>query len=591
MPGPGVAESCLIDFKAIASVSLIHLCSCFIMLSVLKEKSTTNILVIGETGVGKSTFINSLANYCQFNSLQDALDHESLVSLIGSSMWITDDNFNEIVVKIPGHDDALVQNAGKSVTTTCRTYDVSVNEWTVRLIDTPGLADTRGFDKDCDNIELIMNEMINTECLHGILILLKPNEGRLSLMFRYTINEFLTRLSKRVVPRIAFGFTNTRGTLYKPGETLRCLKELLASSDCFQIDQQSLYCFDSECFRFLAAVRQGVDFDTGTKDRHDRSWDVSASESFRLIRHFQSMQSHDTSIEKNMMVSRINLRTAAGKLTHVNEREECQRHTLDFLKSDVKKKKQEIASLETRLWIPKKGYEQRRRGTPSTVCTNQSCIQIIRDNGVSKTKHLRECHRGCYCGGGYYETVNNARLMNCSIMEKIYNTHSSRRYCGRCGGYHDDYQRAGNVSGGRCSSCGHGYQEHMTTWYETIEVSSKEIDVNVGSRITAAKKEMEEAEYTIRAAEQQMKNLLSEKATLQNSNKRDACYILQNAIKGNNEALNEFIQHWITSVKEDINRSTSDSKLQAANDRIKWLEQYQKDSQEEAAMIQRSATV
>ena len=43
-----------------------------------KTPTKMKILILGETGVGKSTMINSIANYLRFEDLQSAVDSEEV---------------------------------------------------------------------------------------------------------------------------------------------------------------------------------------------------------------------------------------------------------------------------------------------------------------------------------------------------------------------------------------------------------------------------------------------------------------------------------------------------------------------------------
>ncbi|CAB5159267.1 unnamed protein product [Rhizophagus irregularis] len=114
-----------------------------------------NILLLGETGVGKSTFINAFVNYLRFDTLKEAKSGNMEV-LISSKFTLTDENYDTQTIKI-GNDDPNehVENVGMSSTQECNSYVFYAAEnKLIRLIDTPGIGDTRGLDQDKKNLKI-----------------------------------------------------------------------------------------------------------------------------------------------------------------------------------------------------------------------------------------------------------------------------------------------------------------------------------------------------------------------------------------------------------------------------------------------------
>ncbi|CAF3736680.1 unnamed protein product, partial [Rotaria sp. Silwood1] len=246
------------------------------------------------TGVGKSTFINALINYLTCSSLEEAEKEELLIGIF-TQFTLTDDNYMERIIKIGNEDNESII-VGQSSTQYAKAHVFHIDDLTLRIIDTPGIGDTRGIVMDKQNLQNTLSYISNYGHLNGICILLKPNNARLDLAFRYCIKELLTNLHKKATENIVFCFTNSRSTFYKPGDTLPALRTLLEDLEeqCgVSIPLQSnIFCFDNESFRFLAALKQGVQFNDEDKSDFSKSWARSVKMTENMMNYISKCPTH-----------------------------------------------------------------------------------------------------------------------------------------------------------------------------------------------------------------------------------------------------------------------------------------------------------
>jgi GTPase SAR1 family protein len=347
----------------------------------LKPPPEVNILILGQTGVGKSTFINAFINYLTFQSLDHALSAEGLNWIIPCSFATstTDEHTGQLlsrVVEIGYDPDEVSGVSGRSATQKATAYPIYIGGKLIRLIDTPGIGDTRGMEQDKQNMVHTLSVLKNYETLHGIMILLRPNDTRLDVMFRYCINELLTHLHRGAVDNIIFGFTNSRAAMYQPGNAIGPLKEQLQNYGCLLPDLYShtVYCFDSESFRYLAARKQKEELDLGNIDDYSRSWDHSANESRRLMAYFEKRNPHSVKAILSLAETRdliVRLVEPMGQVIKAV----CNSITLNKQAmqelSTTEKTGEELRGL---LNLPEIRVESEVLKDPYTVCDNSACV-------------------------------------------------------------------------------------------------------------------------------------------------------------------------------------------------------------------------
>ncbi len=126
----------------------------------------------------------------------------------------------------------------------------------LRLIDTPGIGDTRDSEQDNQNLFEILTYISYYEHLNGIWIFLKPYEERLTIAFRLCIKQILHYFNERVNENIIFFFTNARSTFFMPGSSKKLLQILLngyrdknyvevpfTKENTFLLDNELFHCF------------------------------------------------------------------------------------------------------------------------------------------------------------------------------------------------------------------------------------------------------------------------------------------------------------------------------------------------------------
>lgn len=170
-----------------------------------------NILIVGQSGSGKSSTINILVNLASNTKFED----KRLFAIPAS---FTDGN--DRTVQVPCDVDAFkiynLENnlrVGESVTKSVNVYPIQTNGLVLNLIDTPGFGDTRGAIQDVQNTKYILQCLQKLKNIHAIILASKGSENRISRELIYSIDQFRNLLPKGCEKNIFVLFTHVGNSL------------------------------------------------------------------------------------------------------------------------------------------------------------------------------------------------------------------------------------------------------------------------------------------------------------------------------------------------------------------------------------------
>jgi 50S ribosome-binding GTPase len=513
------------------------------LLNSLNQSDYVNVLILGETGVGKSTFINAFVNYLHFETLDESMAAAELHYVIPCSFSTQtmnrsgpDGEIEEKLVKVGFRDDENDGSMGSSATQRTQVYPINVGTTTYRLIDTPGIGDTRGIEFDKTNVADILSTLSCYDELHGVLILLKSNNARMTAQFAYCVKDLLTHLHRSAAANMVFGFTNTRISNYTPGDTFGSLRKLLAEHPDvgLSLTNHTAYCFDSESFRYLAAHKKGVYMDNQEDFR--RSWKHSRDEAWRMLDHFKVKPPHPVRNTISLNSTRELICELTKPMADISQ---TIRTNMAMCEDDILKLQDDKLTgdkLRTQLNPKKKCIRLTGLDQPRTVCADLGCVEY-KDDGTGTntmlTDYTQLCHAPCYLTDVKPGVLSHPSLVGCWAFQ----------------------------GSDTCTQCQHHWTQHLHVLTELEDYETAVKDKGIAEQITRHASDIVLKQTAITAREQLIKEYQDEHDVIQQAAAKFGIWLKDNSITPYNDATLAYLDVLINQEEAKASAGYNNEKL------------------------------
>ncbi|XP_056593676.1 uncharacterized protein LOC130412901 [Triplophysa dalaica] len=247
------------------------------------KKPHKTFLIVGETGTGKTTLINTMINYTCGVQREDKI-------------WI------EIT------DDQSDRTSAHSQTSIITVYGVYIPESSVDLtiIDTPGYGDTRGTGHDKEIGRSLQHVGTSDDVAYGtsaVCFVIKADQNRLTDRQQYIFDAVQCLFGKDIEENIVLLFTHSTGA--RPKNALTAVKE--AKIKC-AVDEkkQPIYFLFNNC--------QSEAFDEEDQTMQDHLWDLSYKGMTGLFKFLDTVRPKTLQMTKDVLQKRKQLEANISNL-------------------------------------------------------------------------------------------------------------------------------------------------------------------------------------------------------------------------------------------------------------------------------------
>jgi len=193
------------------------------------------LLLIGETGSGKTSFLNLLCNYAIVKELGFQTGFEQLK------------NFNDIELENDQSKHMESKTSGTAL------YNVEFNGLEIGIIDTPGFGDSRGIDEDKKHMQKIIAALEEVEHVNCVCLVINGRLCRITALLWYVLAEITSIIPKTAFDNVVVAFTNT-ANVFDLYFDIQILSEL------FGREVQRFFCIENPYCHFIRAKMKKTKF-------------------------------------------------------------------------------------------------------------------------------------------------------------------------------------------------------------------------------------------------------------------------------------------------------------------------------------------
>lgn len=180
---------------------------------------------------------------------------------------------------------------------------------------------------------------------------------------------------------MVFGFTNTRGSNYQPGDAFSPLETLLEEyRDVIpRLYRDTVYCYDTKSFRYLTARKKGIDM--GNLDDCHRSWEHSATEAQRLLTYVHNLIPHQVKYTLSLNETRYLISQLTKPVQQISTAITDSIAKSEKQADDLRNTRTTGKTLQAKFNIHKTVVDAKPLDKPKTVCAHRTCVTVREKSG------------------------------------------------------------------------------------------------------------------------------------------------------------------------------------------------------------------